>query len=210
MCFSSLPLGPLPSSALRSRFVKRFCVFLRLAMGPTSVPEVMNDVIDAMPIVRAIRALQVSGDRLARVLLLLLSLYGAISLLTPVSSRLSRAIVAGHHFKPASMIEWLLLQPAPKMYGFAHRAWIGPFELYAAGRSRSTAHRTFTQRHFFVNHYPARRARFDGFREARFGDPRQRAYLYLRSSYRGMSESTAYEIHADSGKLYIQPIEGFE
>jgi len=129
-------------------------------------------------------------------------------LVTPVSRRMQRGIMAAHHFKPLSLDEWLLLQLAPKMYGFAHTAWIGSSPLFATV-SKPTADRIYARQSFWVNHYPARRARFDGARGEVFAEPGNTMYVYLRSHYRGLEESTAFVVRAADGKLVLRRIEGF-
>jgi hypothetical protein len=184
---------------------------LRFVIGARSLPEVMNDVIDAMPIVRAFRALapERPRDRLAVALLSLLAIYGALALATPVAPPLQRAIIAAHHFQPRSGIEWFALQPLPKMYGFAHTAWIGPYALFDPARPSALSEGSYQRQRFWVNHYPARRARFDGSRGDTFADPSTRAFIYLRSRYRNTELSTGYQVHSEGGKLVMRRIEGW-
>jgi len=166
----------------------------------------VRDVIDAMPIVRAWRALVGRGERGALVLLVALSFYAMLSLLTPVSVTLQRRLMASHHFRPPSMVSWVGLQLAPKMYGFAHRAWIGGYPLYDA-LPREHADYRFDAQHFWVNHYPARRARFDGFRDKEFNRPIAARYIYLKSSYRGHTEGSGFEVRYKGGKLHLRRLD---
>jgi hypothetical protein len=166
----------------------------------------VRDVIDSMPIVRAWRALKGRREHSALALLMLLAFYATLSLMTPSSLRLQRRLLEAHHYRPQSMASWITLQLAPKMYGFAHRVWIGGYALYDV-LPRETADYRFEAQHFWVNHYPARRARFDGFREAVFGRPVGPRYLYLQTSYRGFSESSGFVVSAKDGHLRIRRLD---
>jgi len=166
----------------------------------------VRDVVDAMPIVRAWRALVGRRERGALLLLVVLCFYTMLSLLTPVSRKLQRRLMAAHHFRPESMAAWVTIQLAPKMYGFAHRAWIGGYALYGTV-PREHADYRFDAQHFWVNHYPARRARFDGFRQEVFREPIGPRYIYLKSSYRGHSESSGYQVRYGDGQLHIRRLD---
>lgn len=158
----------------------------------------MKEVLASLPVVRALRALDKRRDRRALALALLITGYAMVSLLTPGWRGLQRALMEAHHMRPSSLARWVVLQPAPKMYGFAHRAWLGQARIGFGPR--------FEREHFWVNHYPARRARFDGARgrESTVAGPR---YLYLRSSYRGVDFETSYEVRFADGTVRIRSMD---
>ena len=156
-----------------------------------------------MPIVRAWRAIQRRGDYGATALIALIALYFAVSLFTPVVKPLQRGIMAAHHMRPDSMPAWAFFQLAPKMYGVAHRVWRGPIRLFDPKRDRQTAERAFVRTHFWVNHYPARLARYDGYRQETFGDGAT-IYVYLRSTYRGEALESAFTVRASDGTLHLR------
>jgi hypothetical protein len=161
----------------------------------------MRDVIDAMPIVRAIRSL--GRDRMGLSLLVAIAFYAAVSLMTPWSPPVQRKLMELHHLRPRSMLQWVLLQPAPKMYGMSHQAWIGAQPIF----ERPGGERIFSARAFQVNHYPARRARFDGSRGEIFGQHGRPQYVYLRTRYRGTRLGTGYAVQAADDQLLLRPLE---
>lgn len=166
----------------------------------------MRDVIDAMPIVRALRALSKRRDRAATSLFALIGAYVLLSLATPVSPTLQARLMRAHHFRPASLSSWAVLQLAPKMYGFGHRMWIGTFPMFDALPPAEAALR-FEREHFWVNHYPVRFARFDGWRAMAFAYPGAVKYVYIKSSYRGMERTSGYVVRAEPGKLVLRAME---
>ena len=155
----------------------------------------MKEVLASLPIVRAARALRRGRDRRAWALALLLAGYALLALVTPWWRGLQHALMEAHHLRPSSLAQWVALQPAPKMYSFAHRAWLGPIPPGFGPR--------FEREHFWVNHYPARRARFDGARGRELVRPGPR-FLYLESSYRGLRFVSAYEMRASDGALRLR------
>lgn len=155
----------------------------------------MRDVIDAMPIVRALRAIQ--GDRLAIALLAALAFYGGLALATPWSSSLQRRVMRLHHFKPVSLVEWLALQPLPKMYGMSHEVWLG---------GAPPSDRVFTATAFRANHYPARFLRFDGRRDV-FHAERRWPYARLRTRYGDTTFVSSWRLYAGDAGLVFEPLE---
>jgi hypothetical protein len=71
---------------------------------------------------------------------------------------------------------------------------------------RARAERLFEQQHFWVNHYPVRRARFDGFRQDLFRGPASVRYVYVRTSYRGHQQTVGIEVRPVDGKLRLRPL----
>ena len=114
----------------------------------------------------------------------LIALAALVGVATPVMPALDRALLRAHHLRPASTAEWLALQPLPKMYAFAHRAWYGEGEAV------------------WVNHYPARLLRFDTARALVAAHGRA-SHLLLRSSYRGVELSSGAIVRLDGHTLRI-------
>jgi hypothetical protein len=167
----------------------------------------VRDVIDAMVVVRAFRALRRRPDSIASAIGTALLVYIAISLATPWSTSLQRRLMAAHHLEPVSMPSFAVLQLAPKMYGFSHRVWIGSFPLFA--RPGPAADARFAHEHFWVNHYPARMARFDGRRAEVFPTPSAVRFVYIRSRYRQLDDAAGYVVRVRDGQLLMQRLEGF-
>ncbi len=173
----------------------------------TGLKEWWRDVVRAMPTVRALTALRRGRRRElgARVVGGLVALYAAIALATPHCSPLQRRLLESSHLRPASMASWVALQPAPKMYGFANRAFRGPRSL--VDEAAGTVQRALFERgSFWVNHYPARMARFDGERGRVFARPGKRIHVLLRSRYRGSALWTALVVEEREGALVWQPV----
>jgi hypothetical protein len=162
--------------------------------------EFWREIWDGLPIVRAAHVLVRRRDRGAMVLSALLAIYALLSLATPWWSELQLTLIEAHHMRPRSMWRWIALQPAPKMYSFAHRAWLGTVPLHGRTADR------FAREHFWVNHYPARRARFDGSRGRELeGRPGAR-YLYIETSYRGLTVKTGYEVRLVGATVRLRRI----
>jgi hypothetical protein len=152
------------------------------------------------PIVQAIRALERRPDRGATALYLACALVAGLVLLVPLSARLTRELAKVHHFRPSSLPAWVGLQVVPKMYSFANTCWIGPYPILdpAAGDDGEAR---FARESFWVNHYPARRLRFDAGRASLGLVPR---FAYVRSSYRGRVETTAFTVQREPQRLVLR------
>ncbi len=125
-----------------------------------------------------------------------------VILATPASRALQSELIASHHFRPRSLARWAGLQLVPKMYSFAHICWIGNGPLFERS-PRAAAEERFAREAFWVNHYPARRARFDA-RRRQLAAPNETRFVYLRSSYRGYSETTGFRVRAEPHRLVIE------
>lgn len=109
--------------------------------------------------------------------------------------------MGNHHFRPKSWAAWIALQPVPKMYSFANTCWIGPAPLLEQKPLFQSENR-FSRESFWVNHYPARKARFDGGREA-LGAGAER-FIYVRSTYLGYSETTGFRVRVEPGRFLFE------
>lgn len=158
-------------------------------------------------LVKALRALSLHPGRRgvgAAALYLAWGAAAAVILATPLSSGLASRIIAVHHYRPKSWPSWATLQLVPKMYSFAHTCWIGPAPILER-RPRDQAELRFLRDRFWVNHYPARRARFDGHRHELAGAER---YIYVRTSYLGHTETTGFYVRVEPGRFLLRRREG--
>jgi hypothetical protein len=152
-------------------------------------------------LVKALRALFLRPEQGAATLFVAMGAAAAIILATPLSSGLTSRLIAVHHYRPKSWVSWGTLQLVPKMYSFNHTCWIGLGPLLEQS-PRSEAELRFLRERFWVNHYPARRARFDGRRhELSSGAER---YVYIRTSYLGQSETTGFYVRVEPGRLLLR------
>lgn len=158
-----------------------------------------------MPTVQAIRRLRKRPERDALAIMVVVAIYALIGFVTPFSSSLQRRLMASFHFRPPSMASWVVLQPAPKMYGFANRVWRGPFLL--ADRASKVERRRFAATSFWVNHYPSRMARYDGERARVFAKPNRTIFVMIQSRYREEELWTALEVQEREGALHMRSIE---
>lgn len=141
------------------------------------------------------RAPGTTQERSARVLFGVLLVYAGIALGTLAFVRVQRAVILGSHFRPVSIGAWLVLQPAPKMYGVANRVWTRTLPLVPS----RTGLEQFERTSVWVNHYPARYARFDGERR-RTNFPR---WLVVRSRYRDTTIWTSVDASSEDGSLNL-------
>jgi len=151
-------------------------------------------------LVKALRTLVLGRERGAVALYLAMASAAVIVLGAPLSEGLTSRIIAVHHYRPKSWASWATLQLVPKMYSFAHTCWIGPMPLFER-RPRAEAEGRFLRERFWVNHYPARRARFDGRRREISGAER---YIYIRTSYLGRAESTGFYVRVEPGRFLLR------
>lgn len=158
----------------------------------------MRRLLAEIPLLQALSALSRRRERGAAALYAAIFVFMGIAIATPLSRALVAELMAAHHFRPTSWPAWATLQVAPKMYSFAHTCWIGNEPLFERG-SRAAAESRFLRERFWVNHYPARRARFDGTRRA-LGIGAAR-FVYVRSTYFGSSQTTAFSVRVEPGKL---------
>lgn len=158
----------------------------------------MRRLFDDILLVRAIRSLSGRRSRGAAALFLALGAAAAASLAVPFSEALTSAFIADHHFRPRSWAVYGATQVLPKMYSFAHTCWIGQIPLLETS-PLDVSERRFERERFWVNHYPARRARFDAGR----GDlgPGAVRYVYVRTSYFGHTETTRVRVNVLPGEL---------
>ncbi len=167
-----------------------------------------NDIVAAMPTVQALRHVrrQKRRERSAFALLLVIGFYGAIALATPHCGSLQTRLLASSHYRPPSLASWIVLQPAPKMYGFANRVWRGPVPLIDASTG-AIQQRRFAAMSFWVNHYPARMARYDGERGRVFAESGRTVHVMLQSRYRGTESWSAIEVRQEQGPLEMRSVE---
>lgn len=147
------------------------------------------------------RASSPRRERGASLVYFLVGVAAATCLAEPFSEGLTKELIAAHHFRPNSWPAWGAIQVLPKMYSFANRCWIGPAPLLEQG-SRAAAEARFERESFWVNHYPARKARFDGGRYEL--PPNSARYVYIRSTYFGHTETTGLRVHVQPGELSFE------
>lgn len=158
----------------------------------------MRRLFDEILLVRALRSLSGRSSRGAAALFIALGAAAAASLAVPFSEALTSAYMADHHFRPRSWPVYGVTQALPKMYSFAHTCWIGHGPLLEV-LPQSSAEDRFARESFWVNHYPARRARFDSGRGAL--GPGAVRYVYMRTSYFGHTETTRIKVSVRPGEL---------
>jgi hypothetical protein len=180
----------------------------------------MRRFFSDLPVLASLRALfafprprSARSDRAARpergaiALYIAIAAAGVVALATPLSRALASELIAVHHFRPKSWPAWAGLQLVPKMYSFAHTCWIGPAPLLEQ-EPRIQSERRFARESFWVNHYPARKARFDAGREE-LGLGAER-FVYLRSSYFDLTETTGFHVRIEPGRLVLTRREGVQ
>lgn len=162
------------------------------------VPEFFGQV----PLVRALRDLR-QGERPGTALVYLaLTLLAFVALATPLSRGLQRELMEAHHMRPQPLPRWVALQMFPKMYAFAHRVWFSlePMTEYLATREAPPPFEVETA---WINHYPARVTRFEG-RRAEIARLGVTSHIFVRSTYRGASLATAFEVRLSDGRVHIR------
>ena len=156
--------------------------------------------LDEILLIKAIRAIDPRRDRGVLVFFVAIGIATSLSLAVPFSKGLTSELIAAHHFRPKSWPAWGAIQLLPKMYSFAHTCWIGQAPLLDQ-QPISTSEARFARESFWVNHYPARRARFDGGRrDLGIGAVR---YIYVRTRYFGYQETTRITARVSSGQLAL-------
>jgi hypothetical protein len=131
------------------------------------------------------------------------ALFALASLALPWSRALQREAMAAHQMQPRSLPRWLALQLWPKMYGFAHRVFVSERPLSALVVAADPPPADVETA--LVNHYPARYLRFDTRRRELVAKGTE-LHLVLRSSYRGLEQSTTYTVRGDGGRLVIERV----
>jgi|GEM_PF-6248791 len=119
-------------------------------------------------------------------------LSSSLLLSRPLRYRLLRV----HQAQPASLLEWTVFQLQPKMYTGAHRV------LFADQPSFDFL-RVLEQPDFWINHSPARLARFETIRSdfLKAGQPQ---YLLMNSRYRDSELASVLEIRPSGSFLHIE------
>lgn len=146
------------------------------------------------PLGRSLYRLRARPEPGALALFSALGAVAATSLSTQVSERPVRALAASHHLRPPSLAAWAWLQVVPKMYSFENQCWFG--DAPPAGDARVSAEA------FFVNHYPARRLRFDAGRTRLVPD--RPTWAVVRSTYQGLRETTTYVVTRRGERLVVE------
>jgi hypothetical protein len=131
----------------------------------------------------------------------LVGAFALASLALPWSRALQREAMAAHQLRPRSLPRWVALQLWPKMYGLAHRVFVSERPLSV--RVVATEPPPADVESAWVNHYPARYLRFDTRRRELVAAGTE-LHLLLRSSYRGLEESTAYTVHGEGDRLVVE------
>ena len=130
----------------------------------------------------------------------LMAPFALASLALPWSRTLQREAMAAHQMRPRALPWWAALQLWPKMYAFAHRAYVSERPLspavVAAEPPPADVERAW------VNHYPARYVRFDT-RRRELVAAGSELHVLVRSSYRGREQWTAYTVHGEGGRLVV-------
>lgn len=158
-------------------------------------------MIGEMPLIQSLRVLESRGQRGLQVFYIGLWLVALVCGSAPLSRPVVSLLMANHHFRPKSWAAWIALQPVPKMYSFGNTCWIGKAPLLEQQPQFQSENR-FLRERFWVNHYPARKARFDGGREALgLGVDH---YVYVRSVYFGYSETTGFRVKTEPGRCVFE------
>ena len=131
----------------------------------------------------------------------LVGAFALASLALPWSRALQREAMAAHQLRPRSLPCWVALQLWPKMYGLAHRVFVSERPL--SERVVAAEPPPADVESAWVNHYPARYLRFDTRRRELVAAGTE-LHLLLRSSYRGLEESTAYTVHGEGDRLVVE------
>jgi hypothetical protein len=109
-------------------------------------------------------------------------------LLMPFVPAIARSTMNRFHLTTESFFAWAIQQPIPPMYSFANRT-----EVYASSPADATANRTTPRAARMINHFPTREFTFANARVRHLSNPEPRVFL-LRSSYRGQTVETCYEL----------------
>jgi len=161
----------------------------------------VRSIASAVPLFRALRIARSEGDRGALALYALLGLVALLIAAEPFSRSLALELSRVHHFTPSSLPRWIGLQIVPKPYAFSHRVWFASQPLDEAEPEPTAG---VIEAHW-LNHYPGRVTRFETVRASIRDDARALGALHLlaRSTYRGTTLSTAYEVRLDDGGLVV-------
>jgi hypothetical protein len=155
-----------------------------------------------LPLATALARLRARSDRQAAVAYGVIGAAALAVALLAIVPALQREALRVHHARPSSTAAWLALQPLPRMYGGAHRAFTSeePMTPFLASRPEVVPFDFDVE---WVNHYPARLARLDLLRAelaARGGE----IHLFLESRYRGTDLVTAYVVTVEEGRLAVR------
>lgn len=170
-----------------------------------SLQSWLRERAEEAPLLQSLRFMGGRSERGLAVFYSLLCCSALVSLSAPVSERVVSHLMANFHFRPRSWAAWIALQPVPKMYSFANTCWIGTAPLLEQEPAFQSELR-FSRESFWVNHYPARKARFDGFRETL--GPSADHFIYVRSVYFGYTETTGFHVRAEPGHCVFELREG--
>ncbi len=161
---------------------------------------------ERIPLLAAVRDLRARRQAGTGALYLVLAFLAVLVGALPFSRPVQRRLAAVQHLRPPSVLDWCVLQVLPKMYGAAHRAWLAaePLTDYLV---EDETRIPFAYETTWVNHYPARLARFES-RRAEVASYGLEAHVFLRTTYRGETVSTALVVRFDDGELDISVREG--
>lgn len=173
---------------------------------PAFVLGRIREIALGAPTIRALGLALRGRERAALALLGLVLSYALLTATEVVSTTMQESLIACAHFRPRSLASWVVLQPVPKMYVHENRVFVdsGP---PPGGPLSDAARRRFERGAFFVNHYPARIARFDGRRRETFGPAPHARFLVLRTRYRDTTATTLVIARTRDGHLVLTPTE---
>lgn len=160
----------------------------------------------ATPVGRAFACAVGGRERPALGLLGLVFSFALLTATVPLSLTMQRSVIACGHFRPRTLVSWVVLQPVPKMYVHENRVLVAS-RPPAGGALSGGSQGRFEVGAFFVNHYPARIARFDGKRREIFGPPPRARFLILRTRYRDTTITTEMVASVREGHLTLSPTE---
>lgn len=155
-----------------------------------------------LPIVRALARLRRRPDGASVALYGFFGVLLAVAMALPMCRPLQRELMEAHHLRGRSAPSWALVQLVPKMYSFGHRVWLSeaPLTDFLLERPERIP---FEYQSAWVNHYPARLARFETLR-AEVGERGATVHVLLRSRYRGLEFETRFQVTPEARRLWIQ------
>ncbi len=166
----------------------------------------LGALFSATPTGRALGHALRGRERGALGLLGLVFAYALLTATEPLSRTMQQSLIACTHFRPRSLASWVVLQPVPKMYVHENRVLVDGAPP-PGGAFSVAARRRFAERAFWVNHYPARMARFDGQREEVLGPAPHARFLVLTTRYLGTSVTSVVVARRRDGHLAISSVE---
>ena len=109
------------------------------------------------------------------------------------------ALLRRQHLRPASVAEWVAVQPLPGMYTFANRAWASTRPTPCDGLDVDTQDPEAVPLGY-VNHYPTRLVTFQPDRYT-WGAPGAPSWLHVESRVRGRALWSTYHVEHSGDAL---------